>query len=68
MWTKHIFVIWNCVRIKGEVHVSKTSLSPPPLHPSPFRGGFSVAVLCCVSVASYVVFVVSLFIPRAWFL
>ena len=50
-----IFVIWICIRIKAEEHLSTFFYWP-------FQRGFSVVVLC-VSVVSYVTFLLSLFVP-----
>ena len=47
--TDQIFVIWSCIRIKGEVsRASKTGVNSP-IH-WPFQGGSSVAVFLCSSV------------------
>ena len=70
MRTEHIFVIWSCIRIKGEVSSEKNWFkSPPhPSTPSSFPSDPSRAFpllqdfFVCASVVSYVVFLLSLFV------
>ena len=35
MQTEHIFVVWSCIRIKGEVTHEQNWLEPPPPSPLP---------------------------------
>ena len=73
----YIFLIWSCIRIKGEVLRVKTSLSPlpatphtPPPLPCIFptdRAKADPLVQSFCFVISYVAFAVSLFVPHLSF-
>ena len=66
MRTKHIFVIWSCIRIKGGF---RCLTDPPSLSPVDFLLSFLGRFLCrslsvCPSVVLYAAFVLSLFVPH----
>ena len=54
--TEHLFVIWNCIRINGDVtRISKIDNSPPLfLFYRPYQGGYSVKVLFCSFVGGFI--------------
>ena len=53
MWTEHIFVIWSCIRIKGEVSREKKMVlvyTPTPTHLASPRPSIHLPVVFLLTV------------------
>ena len=70
MWTKHIFVIWFCIRIKGEVshELNWCKHHAPHPHSVVFLLAVRRRFLCCCLVLPYVACVLSLFVSHLAFI